>query len=1085
MNSILRTSLLVVAGVAALGFSTRAIAGELKVTPFAQAPVLKNVTAVHVDNRGRVFAVETSRRKGSEWYMDDRARSYGLKSIEEKRAYLEELRKSGATIGAIKDNNGDGKLTVADLEINKEKIHLLEDRDGDGKAELHKVFAEGWNDGLDGIGAGVLAYRGDVFFTCFPSLWKLRDEDGDGVADKREVMHTGFAIQVGQKGHDLHGPAIGPYGRLYWSLGDRGFSVVRKEDGRRFHYPYHGAVVRCELDGGNFEVYAAGLRNNVEFAWDKYGNMISADNDGDYKGELERLVYILEGSDTGWRRNWQFQTRYNPWMAEKMYLPHFKDQPAHITPPIANFRSGPCGFAYEPGTALNEKYRGCFIMNYAPAGKMFALRLEPEGAAFKMTAQESIPSAGTPTGLNFGPDGALYIADWSGGYDRNDKGGVFKLDDPEAAGSPVRKEVQKLLGEGMGGRSIEELKAHLGHADMRIRQEAQFELVGRGEVKLLGDIAADTKADQMARVHALRGIAQGHRTKAVTDTKLVADLLADSDPEIRAQAAMAAREIGDKALAVPLEKALADVSPRVQLLAAMALGRCGSGASVPALIGLLAANDGADAFIRFGAYLGLGEIGDEPQIVAAKSHPSAAVRIGAVVALRRMASPKVAEFLDDADPRVVVEAARAIHDDHSIPEALEQLGALAGKTLPDNPALIRRVLNANVRVGSAESARHLATFASNSANSKEMRVEALDCLRTWCEPDVFDRVEGNLRKLELGKTQEIEAVAPILTSLAADANKEIQGAFAGVVKAHGLSFDKQQILAWLGDRGLPMPARVQAFEMLVAENGDASKEAIKYALGSDLVLQLAATVALQKENPFAALEKLEQLDASVKEYAGQRKVIAALGQWRDDKVVPMLLHKVAQLGDRSSLAEGLRLDVIEAAKLRPEAEVKKAVAAYEAGFAKADPLAPFRDTANGGDPAAGERLFREHPAAQCVRCHRVGGEGSDFGPDLAKVATRLNGDQLLESLINPSAQIAEGFALVTIETKGGETIGGTLRSETKQGVVVVLPDGSSKSIPSADIKEKSTAAVSTMPPMSAVLKKMEIRDVLAYLRTLK
>ena len=104
MNSILRTSLFVIAGVAALGFSTRAIAGELKITPYAQTPVLKNVTAVHVDDRGRVFAVETARRKGSEWYMDDRARSYGLKSIEEKRAYLEELRKSGATIGAIKDN---------------------------------------------------------------------------------------------------------------------------------------------------------------------------------------------------------------------------------------------------------------------------------------------------------------------------------------------------------------------------------------------------------------------------------------------------------------------------------------------------------------------------------------------------------------------------------------------------------------------------------------------------------------------------------------------------------------------------------------------------------------------------------------------------------------------------------------------------------------------------------------------------------------------------------------------------------------------------------------------------------------------
>jgi quinoprotein glucose dehydrogenase len=336
-------------------------------------------------------------------------------------------------------------------------------------------------------------------------------------------------------------------------------------------------VVRCELDGRNFEVYAAGLRNNVEFAWDKHGNMISADNDGDFGGELERLVYILEGSDTGWRRNWQFQKRYNPWMKEKMFLPHFTEQPAHILPPVANFRSGPCGFAYEPGTALNDKYREVFIMNYAPAGKMFALRLEPEGAAFKMTAQEGLPSAGTPTGLNFGPDGALYIADWSGGYDRNDKGGVFKLDDPEVAGSPIRKEVQRLLGEGMGGRPVEELQKLLGHADMRIRQEAQFELVRRDEAKLLQAVAANDKADQMARVHALRGVAQSHRKKALADTRVVADMLADKDPELRAQAAMAAREIGDRKLAQALVAALADESPRVQLLAAMALGRCGSG----------------------------------------------------------------------------------------------------------------------------------------------------------------------------------------------------------------------------------------------------------------------------------------------------------------------------------------------------------------------------------------------------------------------------------------------------------------------------------------------------------------------------
>ena len=90
-------------------FAVSLQAQELKVTPFAQSPMLKNATAVHVDDQGRVFAVETTRRKGGEWTLGDRARSYGIATIEEKRAYLEELKKAGATISGVKDNNGDGK----------------------------------------------------------------------------------------------------------------------------------------------------------------------------------------------------------------------------------------------------------------------------------------------------------------------------------------------------------------------------------------------------------------------------------------------------------------------------------------------------------------------------------------------------------------------------------------------------------------------------------------------------------------------------------------------------------------------------------------------------------------------------------------------------------------------------------------------------------------------------------------------------------------------------------------------------------------------------------------------------------------
>ena len=87
-------------------------------------------------------------------------------------------------------------------------------------------------------------------------------------------------------------------------IGDIGMNVV-DQDGKRWKYPNQGVIVRCEPDGSNFEVFAAGLRNTHEFVFDKFGNLISEDNDGDHAGERERLVYITNGSDGGWRANWQ------------------------------------------------------------------------------------------------------------------------------------------------------------------------------------------------------------------------------------------------------------------------------------------------------------------------------------------------------------------------------------------------------------------------------------------------------------------------------------------------------------------------------------------------------------------------------------------------------------------------------------------------------------------------------------------------------------------------------------------------------------------------------------------------------------
>ena len=211
-----------------------------------------------------------------------------------------------------------------------DQIRMVEDHDGDGRADRSTVFAPGFNAPLDGLAAGVMATDGDVYFTCIPNLWRLRDIDNAGLADERTVIQSGFGVNAGFLGHDLHGLCWGPDGKLYFSVGDRGFHL-KTQEGMTLHGPRSGAVFRCLPDGREMEVVMRGLRNPQEIAFDQFGNLFAADNNCD-KGDHSRLVYVMDGANSGW--NMAFQSLAEPyltgpWHAERMW--HLKDSPAAQT----------------------------------------------------------------------------------------------------------------------------------------------------------------------------------------------------------------------------------------------------------------------------------------------------------------------------------------------------------------------------------------------------------------------------------------------------------------------------------------------------------------------------------------------------------------------------------------------------------------------------------------------------------------------------------------------------------------------------------------------------------------------------------
>ena len=131
----------------------------------------------------------------------------------------------------------------------------------------------------------------------------------------KEKLLTGFGVQFALRGHDMHGLRFGPDGKLYFSIGDRALHVTTKE-GKKIAQTESGSIMRCNPDGTKFEIFATGVRNPQELAFNEHGNLFTGDNNSD-AGDKARFTYLVEGGDCGWRMAFQYLADRGPWMREK------------------------------------------------------------------------------------------------------------------------------------------------------------------------------------------------------------------------------------------------------------------------------------------------------------------------------------------------------------------------------------------------------------------------------------------------------------------------------------------------------------------------------------------------------------------------------------------------------------------------------------------------------------------------------------------------------------------------------------------------------------------------------------------------
>lgn len=1074
----------------------------LKLDVWAVDSLIFDPISIHITDDGSLYYSRTNRQKNSEFdirgHQDWEIRSISLQNIEDKRKFLhEELSPERSEINSwLEDLNGDGSHDWRDMTVEKEQIFRVDDTDQDGYADQYQLIVEDFNDEVTDVAGAVMKGEDALFVGVGPDMWRMMDTNGDGIMDEKESMSHGYGIHIGFGAHGMSGLEMGPDGRVYWGIGDIGFNG-KGPDGKEWKYPNRGVIARANPDGSDFEIYAMGVRNTHEFVFDEHTNLISVDNDGDHAGEKERLVYITNGSDTGWRINWQFgkyrdpdNNAYKVWMDERFFTPRWDKQAAFITPPIANYVSGPTGMVYNPGAGLGPRWKDHFFVvefvgNAANSG-IHAFTLEPKGASFELKSTERIASGVLPTGMDFGPDGALYFADWIDGWGTKNYGRIWKLEDESAANWELQQQTKQELQANYKTIAEDALKSKLYHEDLRVRRKAQFELAKRGAkgASVFEEVLAD-KSNQLARIHGIVGLSQLARMEDRKYAAQIVPYLQDEDTEIRAQAAKWLGDIRYDQVSDQLIQNLQDENARVRFFAAEALGRAGHKEAFDGLVNLLEDNNDEDAYIRHAASLALARINEEDKITQLYNHPSKAVRMGAVIALRRLESPGLSKFLADSEELIVAEAARAIHDDFSVEESLPDLAALISSTQSDFEPLVRRIISANQRLGGERQLNDLLAFVSRNDIPLAMKSEAIAALGTWSKPSLVDRVDGRYRgEVERDPTLLREKARPVFLSLL---TSNQSAARLEAIKAIGKATitDASPSLLNLVENSSDPEMKVAALQALDKLQTEDLRKAIPLAMRDQNQAVRVAGLSLLSQSDLPLEQKQELLLGIITNQSNEEKRQALLSlsslensadfEGWDDILADFENEKIAP-PIWIELEESIEKTGSEALITRFQNILKE-----KAGE---DEWKLFQGALAEGNVREGRTIFFQNQAAQCIRCHAYDDMGGNAGPRLNGVARKLSREELLIALVEPSARLAPGYGFVTLELENGETVSGTLESDTAEGVSIKNGQGEVQTFAASEIKEKKLAP-SSMPSMAAMLSKREIRDLVSFLNTLE
>ncbi|HEV2294676.1 MAG TPA: HEAT repeat domain-containing protein [Tepidisphaeraceae bacterium] len=940
------------------------------------------------------------------------------------------------------------------------------DIDGDGVADEFKQFAKldhprglVWDDPTRSL-----------YVLHPPNLTRHFDDDNDGVVDRSVTLITGIynPVATEERGadHTTNGIQLAIDGWIYIAVGDFGVFNAVGADGTRLTLR-GGGIVRVRTDGSDMETFTTGMRNIYDVAVDPFLNIFTRDNTNDGGGWNDRLTYSPPGAYHG-------------------YPSRFKRFADEIVDCMIDFGGGsPCGslFVDEPG--LPEGFGHTLYTVEWGQNQVDRHPLTPSGAGFKATTKKVIE---LPRGTDIDVDRAsrLYISSWAGGG--------FRYTDPNV-GYVIRLSHKGYTAPAfpdLGGASDEGLLKHLVSPSGVLRQATQREILRRGDKPVLArglsdlttsDAPLATRAIALFTLKRLRGDAANEHLLALAERDDLREL------SLRA---LADRKGDTDMPAAPFLDALRDPNPRVRLIAAWGLARLGHVNAAPSILPLT---------------------GDSDPLVA---H----VAVNALVTLKAIDASLAA--VSTADPKLAwgaLQVLRQVHDDRVVDGLAKRLDEVK------EPALRWQIYRALCRLHFREADWGGTGWWGTRPDTSGPYYQPIAWSGTPRVAELIRRGVANERP-EVVRSLLIDAAAhkidlPEVNETLAQfvlRDSALAGAFVDTLSGRKTLSEREMkaVTKLIASEGVEPAVRAKAIRLLGEELDDAaSVEAAVDALGPVAAAEkpeaeLAAALESFLINPqqFRNIQVLSQLASSgpaarrevalaaliniaesklTKPEARVRAEKAVARGWDDEAMLVPLLRAIGR-------TKAQRYSDEVRARLKSEDAAVASAAAYAAGRLEASAQPHETIAAMGydqalalaakleGDPMRGKELFTSQG---CFACHTVSPDEPPKGPFLGGIATRYSRAELLESVVKPSAKIAQGFETQWFKTND-DVLEGFITRESGDEIELRNLTGTATVLKKEDVSKRGKRDTSMMPTnLVDPLSPEDLASLVAYLESLK